>query len=410
MNFWTSDNVIQVHCELSTFCNAACPQCPRFVAGTKILRPGLELEQITLEKFKKYFDPEFIKKSTMWIFCGTHGDPMMAKDSVKIIEYLYSFNNPDLKVRLNTNGGIRSQKDWETLGRLSASTSETNNFTITFSIDGLEDTNHLYRRNVDWNTLIKNVRAYRKAGGKAEWDFLVFKHNQHQIEEARQLAIKLGFNKFIPKRALGFEYGGEVKDLPVWDEDGNYEYTIEAPTLTEYTNFTPEQIKKTKKQSTESFVHFYKNNRDNLKIEHNKNVQEWDQKTWRDEPVDYSPYNNKTIKCKSNTIAQFQNEKIEGREIFVNANGIMMPCCYVGTELDVTYKTIEIYQLQRKLREYGIENFNLNEKSMTQILKEGHLNRVFADSWEKSCNDRILYCAFTCGENNRIDRIWTDKT
>jgi hypothetical protein len=62
MSFWTKNNVIQVHCELSTFCNAACPKCPRYIEGTKVLRPGLELEQITLEKFKKYFDVDFIKQ------------------------------------------------------------------------------------------------------------------------------------------------------------------------------------------------------------------------------------------------------------------------------------------------------------------------------------------------------------
>ena len=36
------------------------------------------------------------------------------------------------------------------------------------------------------------MKWYIKAGGVARWEFLVFKHNQHQIEEARQLANELG--------------------------------------------------------------------------------------------------------------------------------------------------------------------------------------------------------------------------
>ena len=30
----------------------------------------------------------------------------------------------------------------------------------------------------------------------AEWQMLVFKHNQHQIDEAKQMAKEIGFNKF----------------------------------------------------------------------------------------------------------------------------------------------------------------------------------------------------------------------
>ena len=33
----------------------------------------------------------------------------------------------------------------------------------------------------------------------ARWEFLVFKHNQHQIDEARQLANELGSGSFMQK-------------------------------------------------------------------------------------------------------------------------------------------------------------------------------------------------------------------
>lgn len=407
MSFWTKDNVIQVHCELSTFCNAACPKCPRYIEGTKVLRPGLELEQITLEKFKKYFDVDFIKQSTQWLFCGTHGDPMMAKDAIEIVEYLYSINN-DIKVRIHTNGGMRNEKDWRRLGEMSKATTRDNVFLITFSIDGLEDTNHLYRRNVEWDTLIRNVKAYIDAGGKALWDYLVFKHNQHQIEEAKNLAKNLGFKEFVPKRALGFEYNGTVKDVPVWDEDGTYTHTLEAPTILEYTNFTPEQIKDVRKMSTESHVTFYKKNRDELKTYHLEGVDQWDGKYWDGNEIDYSEYNCKGIKCKSKILSMYQGKGITGTEIFVTAGGILMPCCYIGTQLDVTYRTVEVHQLQKKLKDYGLEKFDLNQRSMSEILESGDLNELFAKSWDKQDNDRVLYCAYTCGENNPIDRIWTD--
>ena len=92
------------------------------------------------------------------------------------------------EVVLNTNGGLRNTEFWKGMAQTGTR--------VIFAIDGLEDTNHLYRRNVKWNKVIENVESFIKAGGKAEWDFLVFKHNQHQILEANRLSKKLGFDEF----------------------------------------------------------------------------------------------------------------------------------------------------------------------------------------------------------------------
>jgi hypothetical protein len=70
---------------------------------------------------------------------------------------------------------------------------------VVFSIDGLEDTNHLYRKNVNWTKLIANAKAYIAAGGSAHWDMLVYKHNQHQVDACEQLARDLGFTWFRAK-------------------------------------------------------------------------------------------------------------------------------------------------------------------------------------------------------------------
>ena len=75
-----------------------------------------------------------------------------------------------------------------------------------FSIDGLEDTNHLYRRNVKWEKVIENARSFITAGGKAHWDMLVFEHNKHQVDEAKSYANKLGFVWFRSKCAPEEKY------------------------------------------------------------------------------------------------------------------------------------------------------------------------------------------------------------
>jgi sulfatase maturation enzyme AslB (radical SAM superfamily) len=67
---------------------------------------------------------------------------------------------------------------------------------VSFALDGLADTHFLHRRKTDFNTIIRNVSAFAKAGGQAHWKMIVFQHNQHQIEAAARLAEDIGCRRF----------------------------------------------------------------------------------------------------------------------------------------------------------------------------------------------------------------------
>lgn len=60
---------------------------------------------------------------------------------------------------------------------------------VVFSIDGLADTNHIYRRGAVWDKIVENAEAFIKAGGSAHWDMLVYQHNQHQVDSAEQFNL-----------------------------------------------------------------------------------------------------------------------------------------------------------------------------------------------------------------------------
>ena len=96
------------------------------------------------------------------LYCGNHGDPMMSPHIVDLCP-------GNIEVSIATNGGIGRISDYEQLAR--------NKVHITFGIDGLEDTNHLYRQGVLWNNLMERVEAFISAGGTAIWQFIKFKHN-----------------------------------------------------------------------------------------------------------------------------------------------------------------------------------------------------------------------------------------
>jgi sulfatase maturation enzyme AslB (radical SAM superfamily) len=63
---------------------------------------------------------------------------------------------------------------------------------VRFALDGLKDTHSLYRMGSDYDTVVKNMKTFIDAGGRATWKFIVFKHNEHQVDEASKLARELG--------------------------------------------------------------------------------------------------------------------------------------------------------------------------------------------------------------------------
>ena len=87
---------------------------------------------------------------------------------------------------------------WRELGEVSPKypNEETE---IKFGIDGIDNETHdKYRRNVKFDKIIENAKAFIEAGGKALWKFLNL-ILPPQRDEAEKLAKKLGSNKFVKK-------------------------------------------------------------------------------------------------------------------------------------------------------------------------------------------------------------------
>jgi MoaA/NifB/PqqE/SkfB family radical SAM enzyme len=199
-----------IHAEISSKCQAACPFCPRNDYGYK-KRIDFPETELTFEEWSNLFDPVKLPNLIKIDFNGNFGDPVTAKDIVPILEYCYT-KWPDVTITVSTNGGIRNTAWWGDLAR-----KFQRNFLVYFSIDGLEDTHSLYRINVPYQKVIDNAKAYIAQGGRAAWRMVPFKHNEHQLLEAKQRSINLGFSEFILNdndRDLGFVFTSE--NLGYW--------------------------------------------------------------------------------------------------------------------------------------------------------------------------------------------------
>lgn len=216
---WEFGSLNRIQLDISTVCNAHCGSCSRYNgAGSREIVPGLVPGYMTIQKFCNIFSDDIIQKITQWMFCGNHSDAITNPDLLLILEKIISVN-PDSRIILNTNAGLRDTDFWLQLGNLFLGNDERE---VVFSVDGLEDTNHLYRRNVRWNKVINAMSTYCSTGAHARWDYLVFQHNEHQILEAKALAKKLGVRVMAFKRPIGLENGY----MDMLDKFGNVEYTL----------------------------------------------------------------------------------------------------------------------------------------------------------------------------------------
>lgn len=337
-----------VQLEISTHCNAACPQCPRNFFGGRTL-PALPLHRLSLKDIKDIFTVDFLRQLEQIYLCGTYGDPMTNPAIGDICEF-FRQNSPGIKIGIHTNGGVGSVSLYQKLAGLV-------DF-IAFGIDGLKDTNHVYRRHVRWNKIMQNAAAFIAHGGYAIWDFIVFAHNQHQVEEARKFSGGLGFKEFNVKKTSRFlNRNHEFRSsMDVYDKKGFVEYKIAMPTVEQYVN---------------DGYH---------KIMHRS-------------PGDLTQYlSSCEIKCNA----------VKIKEIYIGADGFVFPCGWLhdrlyGPEVTEHPDYVGIRDMMSKNGSWI--NANVFYTPLQQIV-DGDWFKRLEMSW--STSDRLERCAMMCGSDINV--------
>lgn len=191
------DQIKVLHIEPTTVCNASCPQCHR--EDTRFYIHDRDKCEITLDQIQQLFETKFIRQLEKMFMCGNFGEPAAAQDTLDIYKY-FRTHNANITLGMNTNGSVRNVQWWRDLAGIFNQTFDY----VVFSIDGLEDTNSIYRRNTSWDKILKNAQSFISNGGSAHWDMLVYEHNEHQVDACEDLARELGFTWFRAKVSKRF--------------------------------------------------------------------------------------------------------------------------------------------------------------------------------------------------------------
>jgi len=181
-----------LHIEPTDVCQAACPSCSREINPD--FNKSDTGRHVRVEHIQRLYPENVLKKLDKVLMCGVYGDPAAGKYTLDLYKYFRRIK-PDVALGMHTNGALQTTFWWYELAKI---LNQPKDYCV-FSIDGLEDTNATYRKNVNWAKLMANAKSFIAAGGSAHWDMLVYKHNQHQVDECEQLARDMGFTWFRAK-------------------------------------------------------------------------------------------------------------------------------------------------------------------------------------------------------------------
>lgn len=184
---WNRAIVKRIDIELTSFCNISCPSCTREDPYVKNI---LNNKTLPLELIRKKFRRSDWMNVEAINFCGSIDEPISHPDIIDIIEFFLEWG---VAVSISTNGSLRSEDWWRSLGERFSSISSR--LSIIWGVDGIDNTSEIYRIGSKFEKVRRNWRAFNGAGGRSTWQFIVFDHNKHQLEELEKLAAEEGFVK-----------------------------------------------------------------------------------------------------------------------------------------------------------------------------------------------------------------------
>jgi len=222
--------------DLSHRCILRCPQCLRQkVEGLPRIKRSFDIGKPEFRKILNYYENQIT-------FCGQISDPIYHPDFLAFLEMM---NGLGKGLRVATNGtndksGNMDDKWWE-----KAYSYGLGENCWVFGVDGLDEKSELYRIGSNFKQVWETMKMGVQAGHPIVWQFIIFGYNEHEIEQAKEIAHKEGITLLLIKTNRGFDPRSRTLRKNVQKQYENFQKPSEKNTVKkikseEYFNVTPE--------------------------------------------------------------------------------------------------------------------------------------------------------------------------
>ncbi|MFN4082476.1 MAG: radical SAM/SPASM domain-containing protein [Bacteroidia bacterium] len=207
---------ISMEIEPTTSCNLRCPQCPsglrEFTRNTGML--GIDL-------YKKVLDE--VHEELVYLMLFFQGEPFLNKQFLDFVRYASA-----KKIYTVTSTNAHYFTD-----EVAKATVQSGLDRLIVSIDGTtQDTYSKYRVGGNIEKVIegtKKLLKYKKELNSKTphiiWQFIAFKHNEHQIPEIKKMAKEIGVDELGIKTAQIYDYQTSDELIPQNEELARYKKT-----------------------------------------------------------------------------------------------------------------------------------------------------------------------------------------
>lgn len=173
--------------DTTNLCNLECVWCP-----TGQNRKTRTLATMPKEKVFKIFDKfgPYLKE----ILLFNWGEPFLNKDIIEIMSYAKQYSS-----YLVVSSNMNIKLSYEDASKIVDSGLDK----FIASIDGVSQKSYeIYRKKGDVSLAFDNLKILIKAKRDKKsitpeivWQYLVFRHNEHEIEDAKKLALEIGVDR-----------------------------------------------------------------------------------------------------------------------------------------------------------------------------------------------------------------------
>lgn len=211
---WGKPMVMEI--EPTTSCNLRCPQCP---SGLREFSRNTGMLDLTL--YKKIIDE--IHPELVYLILYFQGEPFLNKQFLEFVKYAAAKN-----IYTATSSNAHYFTD-----DMARATIESGLDRLIVSLDGItQDTYEKYRIGGNLEKVLEGTKRLvywkRKLGSKTPhiiWQFIAFKHNEHQIPELEKMAKEIGVDELGIKTAQIYDYQHTDELIPETEALSRYKKT-----------------------------------------------------------------------------------------------------------------------------------------------------------------------------------------